>query len=467
VSGRVVKFLDIAAIVTVCGLSGVVFYQGMGIEVWRSDSLYYVDARDYAPKMTREGRWLIYLLFDALKTLPAQLLWLLGHVAGAGFAYRVARLYGLDSALAFLFAALAAQIPCVWGQSFWPAATFPALALLFIASLLHARLPMTLFYGLFGVLFFGLNQQYYFLLPVLHLPWVLESQEESLRAALRLLLKWVLGFCGGYLVSLGVVYLASGEVGFPVDAWREPHYVNDFRSLLENVASGGGLLAAHLSVLAELAPAGLTLLVVAALSVLGRSRSEVLARLVIFAAVGLAIYAATIPVGVRVDFRSLTPLYFAVLGFCFLGSPSRAHRIFYPVAILLVFVPFWDVNLNNVLWFRGVNDAYRAELIRVTPEPPATYNGLIIVGGNASSLQTRIEDSIGRRPRYIVPRLSSEGRYETRWRPAALAAGFRFVRHCAGISCPPRPDSCLTESDAYCIEGVTERNHVLLRFVTP
>jgi hypothetical protein len=467
VSARTLEFLDVAAIVIVCGLSGVAFYQGLGIEVWRSDSLYYVDARDYAHKVTREGRWLIYLLFDALKALPGQLLWLLGHVAGAGFAYRVARVHGLDSAMAFLFAALAAQIPSIWGQSFWPAATFPALVLTLLASLLCSRLPMAIFYGLFGVLFFGVNQQYYFLLPVLHLPWVLASLEGSLRATLRLLLYWVLGFFGGCLVSLSVVFLASGEVGFPIDAWRQPHYVNDFRSLLDNVASRGGLLAEHLGVLLDLAPAGLALLVAAALSVLGRSGSNVLARLVILSAVGLAIYAVTIPIGVRVDFRSVTPLFLAILAFCFLDSPSRAHRVFYPVGVLLVFVPFWGVNLDNVLWFRGVNDAYRAELIRVTPQPPASYNGLVIVGGDARSLQARIEDSIGRRPRYIVPHLSTEGRYETRWRPAALAAGFRFVRHCAGISCPPRPDSCLAESDAYCIEGVTEQRHVLLRFVTP
>jgi hypothetical protein len=467
VSARALRLLDVVAVIALCGLSAVVLSLGSGIEVWRSDSLYYVDARDYEPKMTREGRWLIYLLFDTLRALPASPVWLLGHLLGAGFAYRVARLYRQDWRTAFLFAALAAQLPSVWGQSLWPAATFPAIALVFIASFLHSRLPMALFYALFGVLFFGLNQQYYFLLPVLHLPWVLSSPEGSLRATLRLLVTWMAGFVGGYLVSLSVVFAASGEVGFPIDAWREPNPVTDFGSLLDNLASRGGFLAEHLGVLGDLALAGLALAAAAALNLLGRPASQVLARLVVFGAVGLAIYAVTIPVGMRIEFRTVTTLYFAILAFGFLGSGSRIHRAFYPIGAVLVFVPLWAVNVNNVLWFRGVADAYRTELIRVSPEPPATYNGLLIVGGNARSLQTRIEESIGRRARYIVPRLSSEGQFETRWRPFALAAGFRFVRHCRGPSCPPRPDSCLVESDAYCIEGVTEKKHLLLRFVTP
>jgi hypothetical protein len=444
-----------------------VWYLGAGIEAWRHDSLYNLHARDYEAKVTREVRWHHYLLFETMQEMPGRLLWLMDHLLAAGFAYRLARIYGQDPRAAVLFAALVAQIPSAFDQSLWPAGTFPSVLLLFAASFLHTRLPLALFYGVFGVLFLGVIPQAYFLLPLLHVPWVLASPEGRLRATLRLLLLWMFGFVVGYLISLIVVFVASGELGLQIDAWREPHRVTDVRSLLENLGSRGSLLAEHLGVLGELTLGGLTVLAAAALSIVGRSRSEVLVRLVVGAAVALAVYAVTIPVGVRIDFRTVTSLFFAILAFCFLGSASRIHRSFYPVAVLLVLVPFWATNFHNVLWYRGVTDTYRDELIRVSPKPPSSYTGLIIVGGNARALQTRIEDSIGRRARYIVPRLSSEGRFETQWRPSALAAGFRYVRYCAGISCPPRPDECLIESDGYCIEGVTAQNQLLLRFVTP
>lgn len=460
---RARELLDVIAVATVCALSLIVLVVGTGIDVWRHDSLYYLP---FGPKSTSSGRWLIYLLSGPLTALPGGLLWLLGNLLFSGFAYQVAKIYRQDTRTALLFALLVAQIPCVYGLSLWPVGNLPMPLLLVVAALTSTRMPMVAFYALFGVLFFGVSQQYYFLLPVLHVPGVLASPKGPLRATARLLVLWVSGFVAGYLCALVYVYLASGQLGLPVAEWRDPHPVTDLSSLLENVALSGRWLAEHLGILGQLSMGGLPIIVMAAAGAFGRARQEILVRLVVFGAIGLTIYVLTIPVGVTIHFRTATPLFFAFLALAFLGSPGGLHRRLYPICVLLVFVPFWLTNFENLQWYRAVTDEYRRELVSLSPKPPASYAGLVLVHGTARSLQTRIEESTGRRARYIVPFLSEEKGIETRWRPSGLAAGFRTVRICTSAACRELPDSCLLENDAYCIHGQTPDGRLFMSFVT-
>ncbi|MAE95212.1 MAG: hypothetical protein CL910_11180 [Deltaproteobacteria bacterium] len=456
--------LEVAALVVALALSLVVAALGTSLDVWRHDSLYY---HPFGAKAWISGRWLTYLLSFPLLFLPGGPLWLAGFLLFGGFAFLVARGFGQDSRGSLLFALLAAQIPCLYGLSLWPVGNLPMPLLLFAAGLAARRLSMWPFYLLFGVLFLGVTQQYYFLLPALHLPEVLASRRGPLRATVRLLAAWVTGFLVGYLVVLVYVYLASGHVGMQVPTWRDPHYVTDLASLLANIATSGSWLLQHLGAAGQLTLGGLTLLAMVVTGAWGTRRSDIAVRVVVFGAMGLALYAVMVPIGVTIHFRSATPVFFALLCFAFLGWSGGRHRGLYPIGVLLVLVPFGFTNLENLLWYRTVTGEYQSRLREVMPKPPEAYEGVVLLQGNARALQARIERESGRRARFIVSELSDDRGIEKRWKPSGLAMGFQRVRYCLNEHCRSIPRTCLAGNADYCVHGETPDRYLLISFVMP
>lgn len=293
------------------------------VRIWFEDSyVYHEEAQSY--DLTALGRWLNYLLFPVLKTLNGQAALFLNLSCLFAFAFIAARRYVGDSAYALAFAALCIQAPNLTHQLTWPLATLPATAILAVAAFTVRALPIYAFYALFGVLLVGTFQYFYYLLPLLHLPLLASS---GLRAGFRSLTTrivpaWVLGFLVGNLWMLAVVYaatllgLGTGQIGLPLEEWRDPRPVHGLDDLMGNVAKAvAGMqialdrLLLSIRWLPELArvllPYGVAIAWIA-LAVSGRCRH--LPAKLLFAGVAVAEFAATIPLGITLSFRAVTPL---------------------------------------------------------------------------------------------------------------------------------------------------------------
>ena len=451
--------LDVAALAVLGTAAATLLALGSGIDAWRHDSLYYIG--DFGPKAFRNGRWLAALVWRPSILLPPVVTWWLGYLAFAAFAFRVARVNGLDERAALIFALLAMQIPCALGQSFWPAGTLPGPLLLVLAAALHGRIPAIAFYAGFGVLFFGVSQHYYFLLPLLDLPRIHRDASSPLLGIVSLLALWTAGFG----VGAGFAYLLVFEVlsyeREPIPAWREPHPATDLTSLLENLGSRARLVAEHLAVVARLSLGAVPLAGLALAWAWPQRGDRIAARALCCASVGIAIHVATIPIGTKIDFRTLLPLFFAALAFAFFGPTSAWQRRALPIAAVLVAIPFAITNLENLRWYRGVTELYRESLVAASPRPPEQYPGVVLAGGTAHALQRQAEARLGHTARYIVPKLSEERGFDLRWRPAAIAAGFRQVRFCRPPGCPTlHPERC--EAGPVCVHGTTPEGDLVV-----
>lgn len=94
------------------------------IELWRHDSMYYVTS--YDNKLSEEGRWINYLLFDYLRQVPGQLAVWLSYLGIAWFAYAMTFRYTNEVLFSLVFSLLICQIPILPAQLQWPETLLPA-----------------------------------------------------------------------------------------------------------------------------------------------------------------------------------------------------------------------------------------------------------------------------------------------------------------------------------------------------
>ena len=395
--------------------------------------------------ITSEGRWLIALLFPLLQHLSGKLAVYLDLAFLFGFLLICARRCGARSAYAFSFAVFGLQAMPVTDQfAVWPVVALPSTALLLAAAFAVKRLPTWHFYAIFSVLHVGCITTYYFLLPLLHLSLL---AHDSLRAGaralvLRVLCPWMGGFLLGQMVMLAIVYLytllvlGSGQVGLDIAGWRQPSPAVTYDALIENAARAAGALLEHLRiytahhlVVAFAALAGL------ALALSGPVRD--IPGKALACAVVLSLYCSIILFGIVVTMRMGVASAVGAAALCFLPPSPRRAVYAAQIALLYGFIVLWGaININTILWRAGVTEAYRMDLQRASPLPPDAYEGVIIVdlGDSIRATTRRIERERGL-PSWPYPwaphRLEMPGVGDgMRWRPVAVAAGFRRAKIC-------------------------------------
>ena len=390
--------------------------------------------------ITREGRWLNAMLFPLLQRLDGKLSVYLDIAFLLGFLLICARRCGARPAYAFSFAVLGFQAMPVTGQlGVWPVVTLPTAALLLAAAFAVKRLPTWLFYAIFGVLLVGCISTYYFLLPLLHLSLL---AHDSLRAGaralvLRVFCPWVAGFLLGQGVTLAIVYgfsllvTGSGQVGLEFHDWRLASLALTYDAALENAARSAGRLLEHLRIytayrldIAFAALAGLAL-------VLSGQVRDIPAK-VLSCAVVLSLYCSIIPIGIDIYVRMGVVSAVGAAALCFL-PPSRRRALYAAqIALMCGLIVLWGAtSINSILWRVGVTEAYRTDLLRVSPLPPDAYEGVIIVGlRDIWHTTRRIELELGLPSWLSVHRLDMPGGNGWRWPGVAAEAGFRRARPC-------------------------------------
>jgi hypothetical protein len=452
-------------------------YSGLHISVWRHDSMYYLVQSNYLDKFREEGRWLNLALFPVLKAMPGSVAWLGGLLLFGYFAYVCAVEVSDDRLYSTIVALLLVQSVPLYLVSTWPETIFPAYVILALAALTHRKLPLPVFYVLFGVLSLGTVSQYYYLLPLLHLGRIAKEGRHAFRTLFSVLVWWAVGFIVGFGVVLCLKYLIFGTAWIDIGVWRKPHYVASTSDLYANVQSLWYVFTErHLqAVFQNLGVVGLMVLALAV-----RFRTATLpylaAALIISLAIVAAHYAITIPIGIRIEMRTIIATFVGVLAFVFLSQRlDSARRMVLALCALGVFLQYWVINYRNVDWFRTVSTTFYNELLRASPLPPPLYQGLIVEGLGARALEDRIRQSERLRPQYTEPLsvlIFSEMAGDWRWAAAAKEAGFRHVVFCESAAdgrCASylqsfTPEPCEAQKGLYCILGVTKDKYLVIRF---
>ena len=417
-------------LVVMIGMTVPLLFSGLHISVWRHDSLFYTE--NFTDKLTTEGRWIVYLCFDRLKTMNGNLVWLANVLVHFAFMFTVASKVTRRRTFAAVLGLTAMQFIPVYSQAMWPLYLFPATLSLGLAILVHNRMPVWLFFLVFGMLFHGSMQQYYFLLPLLYVSEVGAEPRGAMRHVWLLLAKWIAGFVFGYAVSMLMLGAITGGFFIDVADWRNPHPITNFQDLLANLARSFDQLLTFLWVVAPGILVVISLCLAFVINMYRRPVWTAVAPVVIGACVTLAHYAMVVPIGVSISGRSVIATCAGIFVVVFVQGPVRGWKLLcLSLCALTVFISYRDLNEKNIDWYATVTDAFRDDLVALKATCPPEVHGLVVIDGTAWSYQKRVERQNSLvKPFFWESLLSRRVSPDYRWRAPVLEAGFSEVHFC-------------------------------------
>ena len=165
------RYINYIEIFVIGGLSLLLLaqlIQLLGVDVWRQDSMYYVES--YKDKLISEGRWINKLFFPFLRIIPAQICILLSYLCLGYFVYAVCNNISGNRKYALAVSLLCLNIPVLSVQLEWPETILFAFLFLPLTVSEAKKIPDYLYFPIFSILFFGTFSAFYFLLPLLFLP---------------------------------------------------------------------------------------------------------------------------------------------------------------------------------------------------------------------------------------------------------------------------------------------------------
>ena len=422
-------------------LFGALLSEYAAIAFWQHDSIYYDPA---APeKIKYEGRWLIPWIAPILANLDGSLVLIANVLMIFVFYYLVARRFNANARYAIIFAGLAAQFLPFAFQLMWPVNTAPSIILLLLAIMLVDRLNMLLFYCLFGILFFATGSYYYYLLPVLHLSMLYQSSDvlEVAWQTAKIIICWAFGFIVGYGVLLLVVYFYSyyadgvGQWGLDIRPWRQPRPAHDLNGLIENGLRAVAYFQDHIAYLAGHVVTLIALLVAIGIRSLNQLKApsfnpSFIALLVVLATMAAAHYVITLPVGIRIDVRSMAALWTAVFAAVFFVRGTRQGSLtslILSLSMLVTTAVYYQENKNNLRQYDSIAKRYYADFEEAMPADISAYKGVAMLTGNIGFAKTN--------SKLLSPQGGYTGKIpwlntDTRWTPNAYEYGFGEVKLC-------------------------------------
>lgn len=234
------RYINYIEIFVIGGLSLLLLaqlIQLLGVDVWRQDSMYYVES--YKDKLISEGRWINKLFFPFLRIIPAQICILLSYLCLGYFVYAVCNNISGNRKYALAVSLLCLNIPVLSVQLEWPETILFAFLFLPLTVSEAKKIPDYLYFPIFSILFFGTFSAFYFLLPLLFL------RDINLAGAVRLLIIWCLSFLFGYLITNQLIHIITGQY-IEIAGWRDPHSVKNAQDLWYNFLRIFGYFSAHM-----------------------------------------------------------------------------------------------------------------------------------------------------------------------------------------------------------------------------
>ena len=428
---REVKFSlkDVFCFAVICFLA-ILLWQNFAIlldtTVWRHDALYY--RATYYKKLSTEGRWINYIFFFMLKSLPPHIVIALSLACFCFFGYKIAKDFTQDNLFAVIFALALVQIHPIYSMIHWPVTPFLNYVLLAFTPFLKKALSKRAFFICTGILFFGLFFNFYDLMPLLFL-----SEVKDRKSFVEIMLLWILGFVVGYAVTQVITLLITGSF-IQIAAWREPNPIKTFADLVQNIKTeyqwfcegiSGFFARRSVKIAFGCFAACLAYLVKKNPTHTG-GRKTLCARLLFLFMVIISLYVQQVSLGVEVAIRTTFPLYcglFAVALCCYNKKSLRYITIIVLSSVALV---FWRDNTNDLSCFRDITNTWQTELKSICPAP-TLHKGIKIYlhkGYNTEEVaasEQAICKVIGKNFKY-TQNLGAD----YRWLPVALSIGFNI-----------------------------------------
>lgn len=331
------KSIDAAFIAKLLLLLGLVIITAMNLTDSMSsnlawDAMPYMDS--YAGKFTEEGRWINFILYDLLCTLPAPLAIALCNLFIFIFGLQVARGLKFDLLYALCFALIFINVPNFTMLFKWPMTLLSSTLALAVFGLLKDRFSRNTLLICAGVVLFATYPGFYFLMPLL---FIKQVSEESYPNIIKFVLMWVLGYVFGFAVVQGAVYLytllTTDHAHFiELAEWRKATPLTDLTSLITNVTRSAGNFQRNALYLAELS----ALLFVPVIAAFIWALKEHLKFTLIVLLVTLSLYVSVIVLGVEAPLRTGVTLPIGMMMIASLVKPNWARM----VLMVALIIPF-------------------------------------------------------------------------------------------------------------------------------
>ncbi len=296
------------------------------------DELIYLSS--YSQKLLEEGRWIIFILFDVLRTIPPVISVSLCNVFLFIFAYKVGRASNVDTWCAIIFGLLALNIPHFTMLFKWSMTILPASIILAILALGHQRYARYQFTLIAGILMFATYPGFYFLVPLL---FIRQLDQENWSSFVKFISVWILGYVLGYAFAQLFVYTVTtlfteSPMFFHIAEWRNPKPMTDLSSMLENITRSTEEFKMNLQYLSELSPWFYVPIVgVFIWALKSHLKFNIINILVVF-----SVYASVVLIGIDVPLRTgiTLPLGIAVIALLVKQPLARV------LLLVSIFIPF-------------------------------------------------------------------------------------------------------------------------------
>lgn len=407
-----------------------IFHDILQVHIYRHDSIYYMIQNDYLRRVPTEGRWLNYIFFPLVKIIPGSLWSIFILTSFLYFIFYSAYKWTQNIYYSILLSLLFIQIPSFYGQIQWPATTAPTFFILLFAIYLVNRLPIFLFYNLFGVLFFATMSNYYYLLPMLHLPLLIKGRiKEKMRLVfLKIMPYWAIGFIVGSVVTELIIYLWFGHF-VKLQSWRNPHYIHSLYDIMNNIQLSFKALPHHIQNIFSNIWMVVTGTIGLIISLWSRRKDLIFLPLLIFCAIILVHYIVIIPVGINISLRTIVATWIGIFAIIFFIPLIEQWKVFLLTPIIIFFTyNLYLRNHTNLQWYGTVTNTYYNMLQKVSPMAPKLYKGVVLFASNKEiqKINKYISKEYGLHKDSYIEGLGSF----MRWAAIAKEAGFKHIVKC-------------------------------------
>lgn len=365
------------------------------IDIWRHDAAYYFE--DYRNKLIQEGRWINYILFKLIKQIPAHLSIAICLSSFFNFCFWIARKAGHPKLYSLAFALLSIQIPLLYYQMLWPVTPLPAFIFLGISPFFTDKLKPFSFMMLFGILFCGSLNHFYFLMPLLYLSRIDKNN------FIEIFLSWFAGFFVGYFLSNMVVFWATGDL-IKIATWRKPNPIHSPGDFLHNFTTVINSLKDHAKFFVKQNTFSINLLLFAFFWVSLRIKN--LFFIFTCLIVCLSLYASIIPIGVIISERTALPIWLGLITVIFLRKNIKKYEIIILTTLTLITASNFSYTNNEMLnWYKSLTKTYYDELKDIINKSPSEVNKVTILFSKRdfSLIAKDIENNLGlKKPRGIL-----------------------------------------------------------------
>jgi hypothetical protein len=428
-----------------------IIYQVFQFRYWPVDSMHYLTS--YAGKFRAEGRWLNFLLNDALLTLPPKVAWSVGFIVVATTLFLLSKQFFSATADRTLFVLILMATPGWYTQWFWPHYSLTSILLLLMAALASQRLPYWCVFPVTSVLMFGGNSAYIYFLPLLYFNRFRDPDfGKALRSAFFILTTWLASFVAGYAVALCVTWIYFGT-GLRFQPWRQPHPATDWTSLGENVSRSASSFLEQLSTIAPYGGYVLTGLLCShlILRISRRTSTAELRTLVVPSAVCICVllshHLSVLYHGITIHHRTLAHVYVGVVYLLLTQSQFLARRVISILILAVIAIPMWCQSYVGVAWFAQHAAVIAEDLKKALPSTVSTEDNLVFDTRRFQANYHEVDRLVRESAAFWTSRpdlgpsyafFGGERLARDAYRKIYRSAGFEAVQFCGGVREPNR-----------------------------